>query len=156
MPQRDAIALIGQRQNDVVVDLRHGRAVAVEGFAAAALAVQDHAIGARRVLLEPAEQRGPEVEAHARVVVHDPGNQVLVVHNARRAVGGVALRADALVPVVVGSGGVLSLHRFQPGVLARRLVEVTMNADETLACGHEFSNLVPVPWMSESPKVAGS
>ena len=55
---------------------------------------------------------------------------VLVVHDAGGAVGGVALGADALVPVVIGSGGVLRLDRFEPGILARRLVKMPMNADE--------------------------
>ncbi len=136
---RDAVARAGQRQNHVVVDLRHGRAVAAIALAAAALAVEDHAIGARRVLLEPAEQRGAEVEADARVVVDDAHDLVFVVDDARGAVGRVALGADALVPVVVGSGRVLRLHRLQPGILARRLVKVAVNADKTLTRRHEES-----------------
>ena len=101
---RDAVAAAGQRQNHVVVNLRHGRTVTAIALAAAALAVEDHAVGAGRVLLEPAEQRGAEVEADARVVVYDADDLIFAVHDARRAVGGVALRADALVPVVVGRG----------------------------------------------------
>ncbi len=93
----DAVALAGQGQNDVVVDLRHGGAVTAEDLAAAPFAVEDHAIGALRVLLEPTEQRRPEVEADARVVVHDANDLVGVVDDTRRAIGGVALRADALV-----------------------------------------------------------
>ena len=61
----------------------------------------------------------------------------LMFDDARSAVGRVALGADALVPVVVGRGGVLRLHGFQPRVLARRLVEVTVNADKTLTGWHE-------------------
>ena len=135
---RDAVARAGQRQNHVVVDLRHGRAVAAVTLAAAALAVQNHAVGARRILLQPAQQRGAEVEAHARVVVHDARDLVLVVDHARRAVGRVALRADALVPVVVGRGRVLRLDRLQPGILARRLVKVTVNANEALCRRHGY------------------
>ena len=140
---RDAVAAAGQRQNHVVVDLRHGRAVAAVALAAAPLAVQDHAVGAGRVLLEPAQQRGAEVEADARVVVHDARDLVLDVDDARRAVGGITLRADALIPVVVGRGCVLGLDRLQPWILARRLVKVTMNADKTLGCGHEVSHSRP-------------
>src|ERR1039458_6428972 len=58
----------------------------------------------------------------------------LVVHYARRAVGRVTLRADALVPVVVGRGRVLRLHRLQPRILPRRLVKMTGNADKSLTC----------------------
>ena len=134
---RDAVAAVGQRQNDVVVDLRHRRAVAAKALAAAALAIQNHAVGARRVLHQPAHQRRAEVEADARVVVHDARDLVLAVHDARRAVGGVALRADALIPVVVGRGRLLRLHRLQPRILARRLIKVTVNADKTLPLSHD-------------------
>ena len=49
--------------------------------------------------------------------------------NAGGAVGGVALGGDALVPVVIGGGGVLDFDGFEPGILARRLVEVAVDAD---------------------------
>ena len=62
---------------------------------------------------------------------------VLVVDDAGRAVGGIALSTDALVPVVVGGGGVLDFDCFQPWIFARRLVKVAMNADESLGGGHE-------------------
>ncbi len=134
---RDAVAAARQRHNHVVVDLRHGRAVAAKTLAAAQLALQHHAVGAGRILLQPTQQRGPEVEVDARVVVQDARNLVLAVHHPRRAVGGVALRANALVPVVVGRGRVLGFHCFQPGVLARRLVKVPVNADKAFARGHQ-------------------
>ncbi len=136
----DTVAGAGQRHNDVVVNLRHGRAVTAVALPAAALAVKNHAIGALRVLLQPAHQRRPEVKTDARVVVHDALDLIFVVHDSRRAIGRVALRADALVPVVVRRGRVLGLHRFQPGILPRRLVKVTVNADESLACGHDYSH----------------
>ena len=43
-----------------------------------------------------------------------------------------ALGGNALVPVVVRRGGILQFDRCQPGVLARRLVEMTMYTDVTL------------------------
>ena len=90
---------------------------------------------------EPAEQRGAEVEAHARVVVHDADDLVLLVGDARGAVGGVALGGDALVPVVIGRGGVLDLDGLEPGVLARRLVEVAVDADVARGSGWESARL---------------
>ena len=138
---RDAVAAVGQRQDDVVVNLRHGRTVALEALPAAPFAVQDHAIGALRVLHQPAQQRRPEVETDARVIVHNARDLVLAVHDARRPIGGIALRADALVPVVVGRGRILRLHCLQPGILPRRLVKVTVNADKSFTCGHENSSL---------------
>src|SRR6185437_11321226 len=118
-----------QGHNDVVVALRHGRAVPFEVLAAALFAIEDHAIGARRVVPHPAQKGRSEVEADARVIVDDPGDLVFVVDDAGGAVGGVALGADALVPVMIGSGGILRLHSFKPGVFAGRLVEVAVNAD---------------------------
>ena len=108
-----------------------------KGFAAAALAIEDHAVGAGRVFAEPTEEGRPEVEAHAGVVVDDAGDLVFDVDDAGGTVGGVALGADALVPVVVGSGRVLGFDGFQPGIFARGLVEVAMNADESFCGGHE-------------------
>ncbi len=134
---RDLVAAVGQGHDGVVVDLRHRRAVSLEVLAAAPLAVEDHAVGARRIFLQPAQKRGAEVEADARVVVHDPRDLVFDVDYPGSAVGGVALGADALVPVVVGSSGVLGLDGFQPRILTRRLIKVTVNADKALAGGHE-------------------
>ncbi len=71
------VALVGERHDDVVVDLRDGRAVAAVALGAGAVGVEDHAIGAGGEVREPAEQRGAEVEAHPRVVVHDADDLVL-------------------------------------------------------------------------------
>ena len=57
-----------------------------------------------------------------------------IIHGAGR-VRGVALGVDALVPVVVRQRRILRLDRFEPHVLARRLVEVTMDTD--VATVHE-------------------
>ena len=133
---RDGVAPAGQRQDDVVVDLRdapsRGRRSAARWLRSAS---RMRAIGARSLVGHPLQQGGAEVEAHARVVVHDAHDLVLAVGDARGAVGRVTLRGDALVPVVIGRGGVLHLDRLQPGVLARRLVEVAMHADVPLGCG---------------------
>jgi hypothetical protein len=119
--------------------------VAAVTAAAAPFAFENHALGARRVLFEPTEQRGAEIEAHARVVVDDARDLIFTVDDARRAVGSVTLGVDALVPIMVGSRGVLNLHRLQPGVFAWRLVKVTVNANVTLARRHGSSvRLAPV------------
>ena len=80
--------------------------------------------------MEPAEEGGAEVVADPRVVVHDADDFVLLVGDAGGAVGGVTLGGDAVVPVVVGGGGVLDFYGFEPGVLAGGLVEVAVDADE--------------------------
>ena len=124
--------MAGEGHDDVVVDLRHGRAVAAVALAAALVGVEDHAVGAGGVVVQPAEQGGAEVEAHAGVVVDDADDLVFDVDDAGGAVGGVALGGDAVVPVVVGGGGVLDLDGFEPGVFAGRLVEVAVDADEAV------------------------
>ena len=131
----EGVAAAGQRHDDVVVDLGDGGAMAAVALRAELVGVEDHAIGARGFVLEPAEQGGAEVEAHPRVVVHDADDLVLLVGDAGGAVGGVTLGGDAVVPVVIGRGGVLGFDGLEPGVLARRLVEVTVDADEARRLG---------------------
>ena len=77
--------------------------MAGKALLAALVSMDDGIVNARSILAEPGEQGRPEVEAHARVVVDDARDLVCFVHNARRAVGRIALGADALVPVVVRS-----------------------------------------------------
>ena len=78
--------------------------------------------------MQPAQQSGAEVEAHPRIVVDDADDLVFEIRDAGGSVGGVALRGDAVVPVVIRSCGFLNLDRLQPGVFAWRLVEMAMDA----------------------------
>ena len=161
---RVSVARVGERQNHVVVALRHGRAMAVVTLAATAFAVENHAVRSRSIFLEPTQQRRAEVEAHARVVVHDARDLVFCVDDARGAVGRVALGADALVPVVVGSGRVLSLDRLKPGILAWRLVKMAVNANEALSsrhghqiyCGAQSAWRLLKPFYGQSARAIGT
>ena len=138
----DGVAAAGERHDDVVVNLRDRRAVAAVTLGAGAIGVEDHAIGTGRFLGEPLEQGWAEVEAHARIVVNDAGDFVLEIGDAGGAVGGVTLRSDALVPVVVRGGGVFGFDGFEPGVFSWGLVEMAVNADVALwvrrVIGHGF------------------
>ena len=129
-----------QRHNDVVVHLRHRRAMPLVTPPAAALAVHNHPVRARRIVPQPAQQRRPEVETHPRVVIHDPRDMVLFILDARCSIGRVALRANAFVPVVIRGGRVLRLYRLQPRILAWRLIEMPMNADESFRWWHRPSS----------------
>ena len=129
---RAGVALAGERHDHVVVDLRDGGAMAAIAFGAGAIGVLDHAIGAGREVRQPTQQRRPEVEADARVVVEDADDFVRLVGDAGGAVGGVALGGNALVPVVVGRGGVLHFDGFEPRVFARRLIKMAVDADVML------------------------
>ena len=130
---RAAIAIVCQRQDHVVVGLGDRRAVSAEALAAHAVGVENRRVRRRRVFLKPAEKRRSEVETDRRVVVDDLHDAVVRVENARRCVRLVALGCDPLVPVVVRRGGVLRLHRLEPRVLPRRLVKMSVNADEASA-----------------------
>jgi hypothetical protein len=125
----DAVLLVGEGQDDVVVDLGHGGAVAGEALSTEPVRVEDAAVDARGVFFKPGEEGGTEVEADAGVVVDDADDLLALVEHAAGAVGGVALGGDALVPVMEGSGGVLGLDGFEPGIFARRLVEVAVDAE---------------------------
>src|SRR5271157_5215760 len=53
----------------------------------------------------------------------------LAVQDAGNRIGGVALRVDALVPIVVGVGRILNLDVLQPVVFPGGLVEMAVNTD---------------------------
>ena len=134
----------------MVVDLGHRGAVSAVTLGAELVGVEDHAVGAGGLVVEPAEESGAEVVADPRVVVHDADDFGLLVGDAGGSVGGVTLGGDAVVPVVVGGGGVLDLDGFQPGVFAGGLVEVAVDADVAqgfcgclrlgFCCGARFSH----------------
>ena len=123
------VALGGERHDDVVVNLSECGAVSSEALRGGRVGVEDHAVAAGGEVLQPAQKGGAEVEAHPRIVIEDADDLILLVGDARGAVGGVALRGDALVPVMVGRGGVLDFDGFEPRIFARRLVEVAVDAD---------------------------
>ena len=125
---------VSEREDHVVVGLGHGGAVAGEASLALGVGGDDLLVHVWGFVLEPFEERGPEVVADASVVVSDLADPALFVKDARAGVGAVALGGDALVPVVVGMSGILELDGFEPGVLAGGLVEVAVDAD--VAIGH--------------------
>ena len=157
----EGVAGAGERHDDVVVDLGDGGSVAAVAGGAEAVGFEDHVVGAGGLVVQPGEQGGAEVEAHPGVVVEDADDLVFDVLDARGAVGGVALGGDAVVPVVVGRGGVLDLDGFEPWIFAGRLVEVAVDADVAVlrrgglgGCGrlgqyvllglcHEYRSMLP-------------
>ena len=128
---RPFVARVRQRQDHVVVDLRDRGAVSLEAVAADAIGIDDGVIRLGRACLEPGDERRPDVEVDGRVVVDDAEDAVARIEDSRRRVRRVALGGDALVPVVIRVRRVLRLDRFQPRILARRLIEVAVNGDET-------------------------
>jgi hypothetical protein len=99
--------------------------------AARPVSLEDRAVDVRTLVLEPCHQRGADVEREGGEVVHDVEDAILRVDPSRRDVRRVALGGDACIPVVKRSRGVLDLDALQPGTLARRLVEVPVDCDES-------------------------
>ena len=91
--------------------------------------VEDRAVGLRRRALHPLEQRRSEVEADPLVQVHDPRDPPARSRQARRGHRAVALLLDPLVPVMRRRRGRLGLDLVEPGILARRLIEVPVDDD---------------------------
>src|SRR3546814_7691224 len=93
-----------------------------DGPPAAAVGLDDRVVDVAVVLLEPAHERGPDVE---RQVLEGVDEDVAVgggeLHGG---VGAVALGCDALVPVVERRSRRLLGHLAGPGVLPGRWVEV--------------------------------
>ena len=135
---RDFVAAGGERQDHVVVDLCDRVAVAVAPLGREAIGVEHPRVHVGGVALEPRHQRRPDVEGDLLEVVDDVQDPIGAVDAAGRGVGRVALRRHPLVPVVIRRGGVLDLDRFQPWVLAGRLVEVPVDRNGTI--GHQGSS----------------
>src|SRR5437867_4979656 len=90
-------------------DLGLGDGVAVPGvrLPADAITFENRRVDVRGVAGQPAEERRADVKADAGIGVHDAHDAVGVVQDARGGVACVALRRYALIPIVVGSGGIL-------------------------------------------------
>src|SRR5579884_667429 len=104
---RALVAAVRQRQDYVVVGLRNRRTVTRKRLLAFTISIQDRLVGLGRILFQPRQKSRPEVEADSGIVVDDFLDSIVSVENARRGVGRVTLRRDALVPVVVWVGRVL-------------------------------------------------
>ena len=126
------VAAIRQRHDHVVVDLSDGGTVSGETLLAGNVGIEDGLVGFGGKVGHPREQGGAHVEANARVVVHDPSDAVVSGQNARRGVRRVTLRINALVPIVIGVRGILLFNDFKPGILARRLIKMTVNTKITV------------------------
>ena len=120
---------VGQGQDRVVVDLGDRRAVSRESSSTRVVGLDHGAVGRRVAVLQPAQQGRPEVEADPLVVADATGDASAVVEDRRGRVGRVALGRDPLVPVVVRVGRFLPLDLPRPGIVARRLVEVAVDAE---------------------------
>ena len=125
---------MGKRQNHMVIALRHSCAMTAEALAGLPVGSLDGLVEAGNFCLDPGDQRGTEIEADLRVVIHDVHDFLLPIENARGRIGCVAFGGHSFVPIMVRIGGVLNLNSLKPGILSGRLIEVRVYAN--IAIGH--------------------
>ena len=120
------------RERQERVTERGGPRVAVTGARMARdVRTPDRREDLRGVRLQPGEQRRAEVEARPLVAVDEVAEPAGRVEHTGLGVRGVALAGDACVPVAVGRRRGFGSDHSQPRMLARRLVEVAVQAERT-------------------------
>jgi hypothetical protein len=77
--------------------------------------------------LYPGEERGAEIETEIGIIVEDIEDLALAINDPRIPIGPVTFEGDPLIPVMKRMGALLPLNDFQPGVLSRRLIKMSMN-----------------------------
>ena len=130
-PDHLRVLVVGVRQghDHVVVRLGHRTAVAGELLPAAPIGLQDHLVDVRGVRFQPVHERRAEIEADALVVVDDIDDPPVGPQNPRTGVLPVALLRDSRIPVVIRIGRILQLDVFEPRVLPRRLIKMSVNTN---------------------------
>ena len=123
---RYLVPLRGQGKDRVVVGLGNGVSVTSEPGSAPRVGFQNCPVGCRCLRLHPVQESRAEVEADELQGVQDSGDSASGSEDAGSDHGPIALFLDSFVPVVVGRGGELGFHRFQPGVVPGRLVEMAV------------------------------
>ena len=123
----DLVAPRGEGQDHMVVRGGDGVAVAAKPDGAGRVGGENGAIRGRRRALHPLQQGRADVEAQRLIHIHHVRDAPIGRQQPRGRHGGVALALDALVPVVRGGGIGLALHDLEPGILARRLVEMSVH-----------------------------
>src|ERR1700687_4269715 len=112
-----------------MVGLSDRRAVSRESLQAALVGFAQGLIHLRRLVLYPRKQRRTEIEADLRVVVYELHDPLFAIQNSGQSVRRIALGGDSFVPVMIWIRGILQLDGFERGVLSRRLVEMSVDAN---------------------------
>jgi hypothetical protein len=113
----------------MVVSLGYGGAVPRKVIPALAVSLAHCLVHRRGVDLQPGEEGRAEIEADLLIVVDYPGDASLMVKYPGGGIGGIALRSNPPIPVMIRMGLVLDLDGLQPRVLPWRLIKVPVNAN---------------------------
>ena len=145
---RGAVARVAEGKDRVVVGLGDRVPVPPPPQGREPVRLDDPGEGRRVPAGHPGRERRADVEAELLVVVDDPLEAPPAVQDPGQGVRPVALGVDPLVPVVPGGGARLAVDVAGPGVLSRRLVEVTVDDQGGAVEGHVSS---PAPLIRPSP-----
>src|SRR5258706_13789822 len=110
----------------MVVSLRNRRTVTRESFAAALIRFTQGFIRLGRFLGYPGKQCRSKIEADPAVIVHQLHDALFTVKDSRFCIGRITFRRHSLVPIVIWVSGILQLNGFELGILAGRLVEMSV------------------------------
>src|SRR3989338_8013195 len=119
----------------MIIRLGQRRTVAGKSLLANFVGFQDECIRFGVKLFHPRQKRRAEVKTYLGIIIDDIDNVLAGIKNAGSGIGGITLGADPLVPIAIRLGGILELNVFKPGIFSRRLIEMTVDTDETL---HDF------------------
>jgi hypothetical protein len=120
---------IAERQNGMIIGLSKSRPVSRKSLLAFFVRFKNSTVGFGILSGKPGQERRSKIKADSGIVIYDSINEAIFVKDPGDAVWLIAFRCDSLVPIMVGMGGFLKLYRFNPWILARWLIKVSVNAD---------------------------
>ena len=91
----------------MIIDLSQCIAMTLVSDPARLVCGQDLRIDPWMAIFQPGKQRGTEVETHVRVIVDKLEDMAVVAVHAGARIRPIAFACDAMVPIMVGLGGVL-------------------------------------------------
>jgi hypothetical protein len=91
---------------------------------------KDLLINRGKVLFQPREERGTKIEADGGIIVDDIQDLPFPIEDPGISIRPITFKADTFVPVVKRMSALLGLDDFKPGVLPRRLIEMTVNRNK--------------------------
>ena len=83
-------------------------------------------------MLHPRQKRRPDVKTDLGIIINDLMDAAISAKNAGRAISRVTFSRDPLIPVVIRQSGFLQLNFFKPGILARRLIKMTVDTNKSI------------------------
>ena len=125
---RDFVTGVAERKNAVMVGLCQSRTVSRKEVWLSTISVKDRLIGFRSSSFQPSQQGRTKIETDPLVVIDRSFR--LTVEDPCSSVGSVGFSVDLLVPVVKGMSSLLCFDFTGPGILPRRLIEMTVNTEK--------------------------